>query len=147
MRKSKLAILFLAMAGTASTAAFAAEQGRRDGRDGPRAQMRFERADADSSGDVTFEEFTAAVKGRMANADADGDGKMTVGEIADQIERNRLERAARRFVERFDTDGDGALTVTEIEARQQKMFTWLDRNDDGKLTQDEMPKRGGKRRH
>jgi Ca2+-binding EF-hand superfamily protein len=148
MKKStRIAIAFLAIAGAAGTAAQAAEQGRRGGDDAPRAQMRFEQADADNSGDVTFEEFTAAVNGRMENADADGDGKMTVAEIADQIERNRLERAARRFVERFDADGDGALTVAEVESRQQKMFAWLDRNEDGKLTQEEMPKRGGWRRH
>ena len=142
---TRLAIAFLAIAGASGTA-YAAEQGRRAGQDGPRAAMRFEAADADASGDVTFEEFSAAVNNRVSSADADGDGKMTVAEIADAIERNRAERAARRFVERFDTDGDGALTAAEIESRQKKMFALLDRNDDGKLVKDEMPRRGNKRR-
>jgi Ca2+-binding EF-hand superfamily protein len=141
MRKStKLALAFLALAGTASGTATAAD--RRG--DGPRGMM-FERADADSSGDVTFEEFSAVMNQRIATADADGDGKMTVAEIASEIERMRAERRARRIVERFDTDGDGALTKAEIESRQKKMFALMDRNDDGKIVEDEMPRRGGNR--
>jgi Ca2+-binding EF-hand superfamily protein len=140
MKKSmKYAVAFLALAGAASTTAYAAD---RDGRHGPRAQMNFDRADADSSGDVTFEEFAAAMQSRMGAADVDKDGKMTVEEIADEIVRMRAVRQAERMIKRFDTDGDGALTTAEIEARQKKMFALLDRNDDGKLVQDEMPRRG-----
>ena len=57
----------------------------------------------------------------------------------------RAERMAQRIVERFDTDGDGMLTAAEIESRQKKMFALLDRNDDGKVEKDEMPR--GKFRH
>ena len=71
---------------------------------------------------------------------------MTVGEIAAEIERLRAERMARRIVERFDTDGDGMLTAAEIESRQKKMFALLDRNDDGKVVKDEMPRRKFRRR-
>ncbi len=139
MKKStKIALSFLAIAGAAASTAFAADRdGRRDGRQG----MRFERADADSSGDVTFEEFAAAMKNRIGNADADKDGKMTVGEIASEIERMRAERMSRRIVQRFDTNGDGALTTAEIESRQKKRFALLDRNDDGKIVKEEMPRR------
>ena len=65
---------------------------------------------------------------------------MTVAEIASEIERMRAERMARRIVERFDADGDGMLTVAEIESRQKKMFALLDRNDDGKIVKEEMPR-------
>jgi len=141
---TKLSLAFLALAGLAGSS-YAAE---RDGMRGPAGHVRFERADADSSGDVTFEEFAAAMNARLGEADADNDGKMTVGEIADQIERMRAERMARRLIERFDTDGDGALTKAEIESRQKKMFALLDRNDDGKIVKDEMPRgrHGGSRR-
>ena len=105
------------------------------------AMMRFDRLDADQSGDVTFEEFSAALKSRIGDADKDHDGKMTVAEIAPEIERMRAERMARRIVERFDIDGDGMLTAAEIESRQKKMFALLDRNDDGKVVKDEMPRR------
>ncbi len=138
MKKStKLAIAFAALAGAAGSTAFAADnQGKRGDRG-----MRFERIDADKSGDVTFEEFSAAMKTRLGTADTDGDGKMTVAEIAGEIERMRAERRARRIVERFDTDGDGMLTLAEIESRQKKRFALMDRNDDGKISEDEMPRR------
>ncbi|MEQ1950691.1 acid-shock protein [Mesorhizobium sp. CN2-181] len=140
---TKLAMAFLAVATSGGTSAFAAD--REEGRTG--GNMRFERADADSSGDVTFEEFVAAMNSRIGNADANGDGKMTVAEIASEIERMRAERMARRIVERFDTDGDGMLTVVEIESRQKKLFALMDRNDDGKIVPEEMPKRGWGKRH
>lgn len=137
MKKStKLAIAFLALAGTASSA-----MADNDGRRGDMRGMRFERADADKSGDITFEEFSAAMKTRMGTADADGDGKMTVAEIASAIERMRAERRAQRIVDRFDTDGDGMLTTAEIESRQKKKFALMDRNDDGKVVKEEMPQR------
>jgi Ca2+-binding EF-hand superfamily protein len=141
---TRLALAFLTLAGIAGTSAYAAdnEQGRHDPRAG---MMRFDRLDADQSGDVTFEEFSAALKSRIGDADKDHDGKMTVAEIASEIERMRTERMAKRIVERFDSDGDGMLTAAEIESRQKKMFALLDRNDDGKVVKDEMPR--GKFRH
>jgi Ca2+-binding EF-hand superfamily protein len=142
MKKSiKYAVAFMALASAATTAAYAQDGSRH----GPRAQMNFDRADADSSGDVTFEEFASAMQSRLGNADANNDGKMTVEEIADEIVRMRAVRQAERMIKRFDTDGDGALTTAEIEARQKKMFALLDRNDDGKLVQDEMPRRGDRK--
>jgi len=136
---TKLALAFLTLAGFAGSAAYAADD--RPGRDGPRASMRFDRLDADKSGDVTFEEFSAMLKSRIGDADANGDGKMTVEEIAAEIEKMRAERMARRIIDRFDTDGDGMLTAAEVESRQRKMFALMDRNDDGKIVKDEMPRR------
>lgn len=140
---TRLAVAFLALAGAAGGVAQAQDR-RNDGERGP--GMRLERADADNSGDVTFEEFQAAMKNRMGGADANGDGKMTVEEIAVEIQRQRSERMARRMIERFDVDGDGALTMAEIENRQKKQFALLDRNDDGKISDEEMPKRGERHR-
>ena len=141
--RTRLATAFLALAAT-SVAAQAADEPPRDG--GERATLRFERIDTDKSGDVTFEEFVAVMDDRFAGADEDGDGRMTVAEIADRIERARVERMARRIVERFDADDDGVLTAEEIKSSRQKLFAQLDRNEDGKLVQDEMPKRGMMRR-
>src|SRR5690349_3182386 len=108
MRTStKLALAFLSLAGVAGGVAYANDG--RHGHDGPRAMMRFDRLDADQSGDITFEEFSAMMKSRIGGADANSDGKMTVEEIAAAIEKMRAERMARRLVERFDTDGDGML--------------------------------------
>ena len=139
---TKLALAFLTLAGFAGTTAYAAENDR-PGRHGG-AEMRFDRLDTDDSGDITFEEFAAAIKSRIGDADANSDGKMTVEEIAAEIQKMRAERMARRIIERFDTDGDGMLTAAEIESRQKKMFALMDRNDDGKIVKDEMPRRKGK---
>lgn len=136
-----MAVAFMAVAATA-TAAQAADRSERRAEN---AGKRFERLDADKSGDVTFEEFAAAMNTRVTGADADNDGKITVAELAGRIERMRAERMARRIIERMDADGDGALTVDEVSARQKKMFAMLDRNDDGKVVKDEMPKGKGKR--
>ena len=114
---TKIALAFLALASVGTAVAYANDE--QPGRHDPRAGMRFDRLDADQSGDITFEEFSAAMKSRIGEADKDGDGKMTVGEIASEIERLRAERMARRIVERFDIDGDGMLTAVEIESRQK----------------------------
>jgi hypothetical protein len=140
MKKStKLAIAFLALAGAAGSTAYAAD-GEGDAGKWHRGVMRFDRLDADKNGDISFDEFAAAMDRRMGQADADHDGKMTVAEIASEIERMRAERMARRIVERFDANGDGAVTKAEIESRQKKRFALLDRNDDGKISKEEMPR-------
>ncbi|WP_274629657.1 EF-hand domain-containing protein [Arvimicrobium flavum] len=143
MRKTtRYALAFAAVASALGTAAVAQDGTGKRGHH----QSRLERADVDKSGDVTFEEFAAAINGRFGGADANGDGRMTVAEIADEIQRMRAERMAKRMVERFDVNGDGELTKAEVEARQKKMFALLDRNDDGRIAQDEMPARGEGRR-
>jgi Ca2+-binding EF-hand superfamily protein len=143
MRTStKLAMAFLAVATTAGAPAFADQKPESRAE---RGKVRFERTDTDSSGDITFQEFAAAMEMRIGDADKDGDGKMTVAEIAAAIERMRAERAAERMIQRFDADGDGMLTLVEIETQQKKMFALLDRNNDGKLVPEEMPRREGDR--
>lgn len=142
-RSMKLAIAFLAFASMAGSVANAGERDERRG-EGMRGEhmMRFERADEDNSGDVTFEEFAAVFGSRLDGVDANDDGKMTVDEIADKLERMRYERMARRLVRRFDTDGDGALTPAEVESRQKKLFAFLDRDENGAIEKDELPRRG-----
>jgi Ca2+-binding EF-hand superfamily protein len=139
-KSTRIAIAFLALAGTAGTSAFAASEQTPRGQN-MKPQMRFERADADKNGDVTFEEFAAAMNSRLVGADENSDGKITVAEVADQIQRMRAERMAERLIKRFDANGDGELTKAEIESRQKKLFALLDRNDDGKIVKDEMPRR------
>jgi Ca2+-binding EF-hand superfamily protein len=142
MKKSvKLALAFATLAGLAGSAAYAKDGPRR--MDGPRGGpgMQFERTDADDSGDISFGEFAAAMDGRMGFADADSDGKLTVEEIAAEMQRQRNLRRAERLVQRFDADGDNVLTLDEIESHQRKVFALMDRNDDGMVVKDELPKR------
>ncbi len=142
---TKIAIAFVTVAGLAGTTAVAADRyGKMRDRAEFGMQQRLERADTDKSGDISLDEFTAAFKERFGKADANKDGKLTVAEIADEIERQRTERMARHMLDRFDVNGDGELTAEEIESRQQKMFALMDRNDDGKIAPDEMPRRMGR---
>ncbi len=152
MRKTTtIALAFVTFAGLAGGAAIAKDGFGKHRDRSERAEQRFERADTDASGDLTFEEFSAAFQERIGGADANNDGIMTVEEIAEEIQRRRAERMARRIIERFDSDGDGQLTTAEVESRQKKLFALLDGNDDGKLEMGEMkrhrPGKHGKRRH
>ena len=151
-KTTTIALAFVALAGLAGGTAIAKDgYGKfRDHRE--HAGKRFERADTDSSGDLSFEEFSAAFQDRIGGTDANKDGVMTVEEIANEIMRRRAERMAKRIVERFDTDGDGQLTTAEIESQQRKLFALLDRNDDGKVEMDEARRhhfggRDGRRHH
>jgi len=112
---------------------------------GMHGNMRLQKADADKSGDITFDECAAAMKGRIDTADANHDGKVTVAELAAQLEKARYERMAKRMIARFDTNGDGQLTEDEVQGRQKKLFALMDRNDDGKIEKDEMPRHHGRR--
>jgi hypothetical protein len=147
---TKLSLAFLTFAGLVGGVAYAAgpdsdSSGGPGGGGGRGAMMRFDRMDTDNSGDVTFEEFSAMLKSRVGDADADKDGKITVDELAAEIEKIRAERMAQRLIDRFDTDGDGVLTAAEVDSRQKKMFALLDKNDDGKIEKDEMPQNKGGR--
>ncbi len=145
MRKStKLALAFAGLAGAVATVAFAAEGPGK----GMHRGMMFQKADADHSGDISFDEFSNAMGQRLGKPDADG--KITVEELAGRLEKARFERMAKRMIARFDTNGDGVLTADEIQGKQKKIFAMLDKNDDGKIEKDELPHRpwgGGWRRH
>ncbi len=141
LTKILLAAGAVAVAGT--SVSLADDGWRRHGKNGGQNAMeRFEKADADKSGDVTFEEFATAMNSGIGMADANKDGTLTADEVTAEIQKRMAERMAARIIARFDTDGDGKLTTAEVENRQKKAFAMLDRNDDGKIARDEMPRRG-----
>lgn len=143
---TRLALAILTFAGIAGGVAQAAET-TSDGTS-QRAMKRFERLDKDKSGDLTFEEFSTAMKTRISNADTNHDGKVSATEIEAAFQQMQAERMVDRFIKRFDVNGDGAVTADEIESRQKRMFARLDKNSDGKLEMSEMPKQrqGGQRK-
>jgi Ca2+-binding EF-hand superfamily protein len=140
-RNSKLLLSAAAIVAVGATAAIAGNGMRHFG-GGPMAMERFESADADKSGDVTFEEFSAAFDQRIGGADANGDGIYSADEIAAEIQKQMAQRMAERMIKRFDTDGDGKLAKAEVESHEKRMFAMLDRNADGKIGKDEVPQRG-----
>jgi EF hand len=144
----KIALAFVALSSAVATTAYARDGGGRHGdRQGGRAGMMppIESLDADKNGDVTLEEFTKVANERFAKADADKDGKLTVAEVAAEIEKMRAEQMAKRMISRFDANSDGVLTAEEAANGQKKMFAMLDKNDDGKIVKAEFPQRGGRK--
>ena len=145
MKKStKMALAFLALSTSLGGVAFADKRdGAGFGMGGHGGMMgRIVQADADKNGEITFEEFSKAAGDRFTLADVDKDGKVTVEEMAAAIEKMRTERMAKRMIDRFDVDKDGSVTLAEIQTGQKEVYALMDRNDDGKLVKDEMPRRG-----
>jgi hypothetical protein len=142
MKKStKMALAFIALSTSLGGAAFADKrQGAGFGMGG--MMGRLDLADADNNGEITFEEFSKAANDRFTLADVNKDGKVTVEEMAAAIEKMRAERMAARMIKRFDADNDGSVTLAEIQNGQKEVYALLDRNDDGKLVGDEMPRKG-----
>lgn len=147
--KSMMALGFLALATVVGGAAVAKN---RHGGDMDRGMMggpamNIDTMDADKSGDISFEEFSKAAGDRFILADTNKDGKVTVEEMAAAIEKMRAENMAKRMIEKFDANGDGALTQEEITTGQKKIFALMDKNNDGKVVKDEMPRHGKKGHH
>ncbi|AZO09086.1 hypothetical protein EJ074_08170 [Mesorhizobium sp. M3A.F.Ca.ET.080.04.2.1] len=141
MRKSiKFALAFVALAGAVGTTAYAENAGGDRMRE--RMMMRLDKAMRDSNGTITFDQFSNAMDSRLKKLVAENGGKLTVAQLADALEKARYERMARRIIERYDSKGDGTLTADDITGREKKMFTLLDKNNDGKIQKGELPKMG-----
>jgi Ca2+-binding EF-hand superfamily protein len=141
MRKStKLALAFIALAGAVGSAAYARNNtggGMRDG-----MMMRLDKAMKDSNGSITFDQFSDAMDLQLKKVAADNGGKLTVEQLAAALEKARFERMAKRIIARYDTKGDGTLTTDDIAGREKKVFAMLDKNNDGKIEANELPKHG-----
>jgi Ca2+-binding EF-hand superfamily protein len=128
-----------------------------------KAKSHFERIDADESGGVSLAEFEASKSHhpRAGRQGAEGHGKRD-GKRDGQRRKHEGVRAHPRQQQMraavqdelfmlMDTDGDGVLSAAEFkadnsnqlrrDARKRAAFKHLDKNNDGQLTQDEMPGR------
>jgi Ca2+-binding EF-hand superfamily protein len=102
-------------------------------------------ADADGDGTVTMSEFEA----RIAALDSDGDGALSMAEL--HMRRPWAPEASRRggfdglppFLSEHDADGDGKLSVAEL----QVLFGAADADGDGSLAGDELGRGFHHRRH
>ncbi len=130
----------------------------------PNGGGRFAKIDSNGDGVVTLQEFESRAMTRFDKADANKDGKITPEERKAAFEAFKAERAAEKGerAERGDKGPRGergdkgprgehphankTFTKAEVSAKVKEHFTKLDKNSDGKLTQDEMKfgKRGGR---
>mgnify|MGYP001765191187 CR=1 FL=1 len=118
---------------------------------GPGRMMQgmFEHLDVDRNGIVTLDEAVAAADARFAQVDTDKNGTVDKAETEAFFGRFAPPQAAQFFLAKHDLDGDGKVTKAEFENPMKKRFALFDRNDDGKVTRDELalagPMMGGRR--
>jgi len=141
-----MSVAFMAFAGAVYDAAGQDRpmRGAAGGGGGP-GQM-LQRADESGDGTVSFEEFSAVMGGGVADADLNGDGRITTEEIVRNIVQSRVQPMADNMVRRFDKNGDGVLTKREVESQQKQMFSRMDRDGNGKIEGAEMQPRGQRQR-
>jgi len=112
----------------------------------PRPASHFSKADANVDGSLSRAEFDKAMPrlaGQFDSMDANKDGQISREEFNTWKRTHkgaRQAKAADRF-RHADADGDGAISRAEAEKhapRLARKFDRIDRDQDGKLTQDEL---------
>ena len=104
------------------------------------------KADKDGDGKVAVSEIDENHRAFIAKADADKDGFITEAEMDAMRAAKRAEMKARLFP---DENKDGVVDRIEFENAARARFADLDKNKDGRLSEDEMEAghpRGGHRR-
>ncbi|HEY0684590.1 MAG TPA: hypothetical protein VGD45_19795 [Steroidobacter sp.] len=103
--------------------------------------------DDDGDGQVSRAEYETVRKSRFATTDGNRDGSLTVDEYLNEYsvrldrdiadERNAsLKQADTRF-KALDKDEDRFVSRAEYDASGERAFVLLDRNKDGRITQDD----------
>lgn len=135
---------------------------KREARRADYQNKRFEKADLNGDGQISKDELNQASQNRhsekQARFDINGDGTVDAAEKEQrraeyearkaEYKAQKGERTAGGADQRFnpDTNDDGFISQDEHSAAAQKMFSFLDANGDGVLTEGE-GKRRGKRGH
>jgi hypothetical protein len=83
-------------------------------------------------GGLSLAEFQYSMVERVMRLDADKDGALSRGEVAAGGD-------GARMIGMADSDRDGRVTPAEIAAGASFMFRQMDRNRDGRVTEDERP--------
>ncbi len=113
--------------------------GRRGG--GEMFRNIFDAVDANDDGAVTQEEVDAFRAAKLAEADASGDGALSIEEFDTLYREFTRFRMVDAFQE-LDADGDGVIGTEEIDGRLGRIVERMDRDGDGTLT---LQRRGGSR--
>lgn len=115
---------------------------RMHGQGGRGAEM-LKQADADGDGIVTIAEVQARILQRASNIDANKDGTISAAEMDAHREQMRAERRARRFAD-LDADKNGSVSVEEFAAAQSERVSRMDSNGDGVIDASDKRGRGGR---
>ncbi len=131
--KKPLFVMLAAAAVTLPALALAApEQGRR----GQMLERHFQEMDLDQNGRISEQEMDAHRAARFDRADSDRDGLISEAEFM-AARQARGEERARLIFAYMDTNDDGALSLEEI-AQRRPAFAQLDVDGDGSVTLEEL---------
>lgn len=130
-------VIGISAAGTTHAGYRSSHHGGSWGSHGDRQNMLFERFDANQDGKITKLEIEARRKQTMDKHDADKSGDLSLGEFQGVFNEIMRQRMVRMF-QRLDRDGDGKVTENEIARRLDRMMGWLDRDKDGVIEKDEI---------
>jgi Ca2+-binding EF-hand superfamily protein len=131
-----------------SVAGIATASSRHDS-DGHRVEM-FQNLDANSDNFITKDELENAGSVRFAKIDENGDGLLSADELQ-KAHAKRAERRAKRMIKHLDKDDDGKLSMDEMKEmgkkrhKTGKMMKHLDADEDGKISKDEFMSAKAKR--
>ena len=170
MKINRLALLTFAAVAALSTASLA-DNGPNAGPPGGPAGGHMggpgflKAADTNKDGAIDQTEFQAGRDKWFADLDANKDGFVSADELkafgdkmhaewakkhadangAAQPSNDRQARFAEHIMTRVDADHDGKISKAEFDAESATMFKRMDKNSDGKIASDEMPKPRGDR--
>lgn len=99
--------------------------------------------DTDGDGAVTQAEIDAYRANQIAEADANGDGVLSLEEYEAVWAKATRERMVDQF-QAHDADGDGSVTAEEFNARFDGLVERMDQNGDGLLDSEDRPERGAR---
>lgn len=108
----------------------------KDGKDAPDGKQ----AEAKEPRRFTLDRLLGRTDRRFAELDKNGDGVVDVKDI-EAAASERVDFATKRFMKRFDANGDGKVSKDEFERFAKERFTMLDLDDDGKITEADLPPR------
>lgn len=94
-----------------------------------------QRFDKNRDGILEMKELPELLQKRLAAADTNRDGKLSVEEL--HAFRAAFKGGGKKF-ERLDKNGDGVLTKDEVGEHKWERIAKADANKDGKVTKDEL---------
>jgi len=106
-----------------------------DGKEGAK-----EGAEAKEPRRFTLDRLLGRTDSRFARLDKNGDGAVDAQDFA-AAAAERVDFATKRFLKRFDANGDGKVSKDEFERFAKERFVMLDLDDDGRITEADLPPR------